>query len=150
MAVNITAPRAPGEYECILVPVDLSAHARAAIHHALALAGGDPGKLHLLHVVEAYHPSWKTESVELQRQYRAEARAKFEEFVREEFPSGKRPYVDLVGGHAVEEILHRAEELKPDLLVVGTVGRHGLKRIMIGSVAERIVRYAPCPVLVVR
>jgi universal stress protein A len=148
--VNTTAQRGPGEYQRILVPIDLSPHAQAAARHALALAGGDAQKLHLLHVVEPFHPSWKTESAELQREYRAEARARFDQFVREEFPSGQHPHTDIVGGHPVQEILQRAEELKPDLLVVGTHGRSGFRQMMIGSVAERIVRYAPCPVLVVR
>lgn len=138
------------QFQRILVPVDFSEHARAAVRFALKAADGDPGKLYLLHVVEPYHPSWKTESADLQRRLRAEARTEFDALVREEFRDRQRPHTDCEVGHPVEEILKRAEQLKVDLIVVGTHGRSGLSRVMIGSVAERIVRYSGCPVMVVR
>jgi hypothetical protein len=81
---------------------------------------------------------------------RVEERADFEEFVRQEFPDGESPHMNCEVGHPVEEIIKRAEDLEADLIVVGTHGRAGFKRAMIGSVAERIVRHATCPVLVVR
>lgn len=53
-------------------------------------------------------------------------------------------------GHAAEELAQLAAEVEADQIVVGTHGRRGLRRLLLGSVAEGVVRIAPCPVLVVR
>ena len=58
--------------------------------------------------------------------------------------------LDVRVGDAAEEIEAAAAELKADLIVVGTHGRSGLKHLLLGSVAEHVVRHAPCPVLTVR
>ena len=56
----------------------------------------------------------------------------------------------LARGRPFEQIVHLAKGLKMDLIVMGTYGRRGADRILIGSVAERVIEYASCPVLVVR
>jgi nucleotide-binding universal stress UspA family protein len=56
----------------------------------------------------------------------------------------------LAKGRPFEQIVHLAKGLKMDLIVMGTFGRRGAERILIGSVAERVIEYASCPVLVVR
>jgi nucleotide-binding universal stress UspA family protein len=56
----------------------------------------------------------------------------------------------LAKGRPYEQIVHLAKGLKMDLIVMGTFGRRGAERILIGSVAERVIEYASCPVLVVR
>ncbi len=56
----------------------------------------------------------------------------------------------LAKGRPYEQIVHLAKGLKVDLIVMGTFGRRGAERILIGSVAERVIEYANCPVLVVR
>lgn len=70
-------------------------------------------------------------------------------------PKRRRPTVEavrieVVAGDPASEILRRARTHGIDLVVVGTHGRTGLKHLVLGSVAERVVRQAPCPVLVVR
>jgi len=56
----------------------------------------------------------------------------------------------LSKGRPFEQIVHLAKSLETNLIVMGTYGRKGAERILIGSVAERVIEYAPCPVLVVR
>jgi nucleotide-binding universal stress UspA family protein len=56
----------------------------------------------------------------------------------------------LVAGTAVDVILETAKTLRPDLIVMGTLGRSGLRRLMLGSVAENVIRRAACPVLTAR
>ncbi len=56
----------------------------------------------------------------------------------------------MAKGRPYEQIVHLAKGLKMDLIVMGTFGRRGAERILIGSVAERVIEYANCPVLVVR
>ena len=56
----------------------------------------------------------------------------------------------LAKGRPFEQIVHLAKGLNMDLIVMGTYGRRGAERILIGSVAERVIEYSPCPVLVVK
>jgi nucleotide-binding universal stress UspA family protein len=56
----------------------------------------------------------------------------------------------IVEGRPFERIVHTAKDLNVDLIVMGTYGRRGAERILIGSVAERVIEYASCPVLVVK
>ena len=56
----------------------------------------------------------------------------------------------LAKGRPFEQIVHLAKGLKMDLIVMGTYGRRGAERILMGSVAERVIEYSPCPVLVVK
>jgi universal stress protein A len=60
------------------------------------------------------------------------------------------PVIDVRLGSAAQEIVAAAKELPADLLVVGTHGRTGLTHLLLGSVAEHVVRHAPCPVMTVR
>jgi len=72
-----------------------------------------------------------------------------EAFLSEQF-KGVNARGEVVTGYAAEEILHIAEEEKVDMIVMGTHGRRGIDRILFGSVAERVVKNAECPVLTVR
>lgn len=56
----------------------------------------------------------------------------------------------ILEGHPADEILQVAEDRGVDIIVMGTVGRSGITRLLMGSVAEKVTRHAPCPVLVVR
>lgn len=61
-----------------------------------------------------------------------------------------KPNTMLLKGRPFEQIVHLAKSMSMDLIVMGTYGRRGADRILMGSVAERVIEYAPCPVLVVR
>jgi nucleotide-binding universal stress UspA family protein len=80
--------------------------------------------------------------------YRQQLETKLREFRPED--AGVPVDYRVVSGEPVAEILHAAEEVPCDLIVMGTHGRTGLGRVLLGSVAEQVVRKAPCPVLTVK
>jgi len=145
-------------YRKILVPVDFSAASCAALEHALFLAGRLDATIEVLHV-------WQTPDTMppstlriaphgIERGIGAHARAAAEralsEFCEPYADAGVPLRFELVFGQPVPVIRTRAEEGRHDLLVMGTHGRGGLPRLLLGSVAEELVRSAPCPVLTVR
>ncbi|MBX3260389.1 MAG: universal stress protein [Labilithrix sp.] len=136
----------------ILVPVDFGAPSRRGLELAVDLARRNGARLTLLHVfdvpvsyagmglspTELLAPMWDAEQEELDR-----VLAK----VRDEIPEVSR---ETARGVPWREILAFIEQRRPDLVVMGTHGRHGVPRALLGSVAEKIVRLSPCPVLTVR
>src|SRR5690606_13617820 len=83
-------------------------------------------------------------------QVQAAIKAVVEEDVAKYVPSQFRSYIHARIGEPAEEILRLADEARADVVVVGTHGRSGIDRLLLGSVAERVVRHAGCPVLVMR
>lgn len=136
----------------ILAPVDLLTPALPALRCAVNLAGHLPARLTLLHVVSpvttpARRPLEVSQrNLELQQA----AQAGLEKLARKE-AGALLPVPVLVScGVAEHEILQAAKYSAADLIVLGTTGRRGLKRLLLGSTAEAVVRQASCPVLVVR
>jgi len=145
-----TKPASALEPQSILVPVDFSPSSLGALQYALALARRHEARLTLLHVIEPLHPDMLMDFTEAQRSRRAAAHQhlnKLWENTRKAWPRTGR---ELREGHPVDVITALAKRTRADLVVMGTHGRAGLKRALIGSVAERVVRHARCPVLVVR
>jgi nucleotide-binding universal stress UspA family protein len=136
----------------ILVPVDFSECAQTAVRYALGMASQFHAEVTLVHVVEQiiYPGDWMYPPLAMS-DFAAEKRdqvlEKMQALVSE--PSGKVNYVVRVG-RAWQEVTDLAKETKADLLVLATHGYTGLKHVLLGSVAEKIVRHAPCPVLTVR
>lgn len=139
----------------ILVPTDFSEHARRAEETAVALARGLAAELILLHVsVEAslYNEGMRglvdpRKVYEAQREWAETTLAARAADIR---GTGVSAHGIVRSGVAVDEILKLAGEERCDLIVIGTHGRGGLSRFFLGSVADRIVRLAPCPVMTVR
>jgi nucleotide-binding universal stress UspA family protein len=137
----------------ILHPTDFSEEADAALHEAVALARGHGAKVIILHVPPADEPPvWVYDrmaggSPDLGR---LADRLEHETApLRAENPQVVFEY--RVGdGAPAEEILRAAEADRCDLIVMGTRGRRGVERILLGSVAEEVMRRAPCPVVTVR
>lgn len=133
----------------ILHPTDFSEPSRAAWQVACALAQTYKARLVALHVVMpvtmAYGEVITTEAVEQQV---ASARQALEQWQATE--SGLNVERLLETGDPVEGILRVANQLPADLVVLGSHGRTGLARLLLGSVAEQVVRKASCPVLVVK
>lgn len=139
----------------ILVPVDFSAPSEAARQHALELAARFRSRVHLLHVLPspfAYDP-WGTEALAMRV---AELMAESEVAARKQLttlvPRGaqaRRVVVATAAGAAVEQILAYIKKKKIDLVVMGTHGRGAASHLLLGSVAERVVRESPVPVLTV-
>jgi nucleotide-binding universal stress UspA family protein len=80
---------------------------------------------------------------------RSEAEARLTEFVSRASTTAVPIDIRVVVGEPFADICRVAEEERLDLIVMGSQGRTGLSHVLLGSVAERVVRYAPCPVLVV-
>jgi nucleotide-binding universal stress UspA family protein len=138
----------------IVVATDFSEPAERATRQALELAQRLDARVHLLHAysVPSFGPPGLPEPYRtaLAEQLEAEALAGLDGALARHKTAG----VSLAGlikrADPREAIIDAVAELKADLVVMGTHGRRGLARLMMGSVAEQIVRSAPCPVLTVR
>ncbi len=132
----------------ILVPVDFSRPAEQAMNYALRLARIFGSQIRLLHVIEA--STVVTDSmtwVDFYSQVKAVTQPMLENLAKTIRHAGVQVKADLVRGTAYAEIVKQAKRHRVDLIVIGTHGRTGLQHLMMGSVAERVVRMAPCPVL---
>jgi len=139
----------------ILYATDFSESSLPAAVSTLTLAKLSGAAVHVLHVIGEFADRRKSlvpqEAMTLlEREVEIHVVKEMEEFCQEQF-SGKIPYTtEVVLGRPFEEILRKAEELSVDLIIVGTHGRTGLERVIVGSTAERLVRKSPVPVLTVR
>ena len=145
------------DFERILHPTDCSPHADLALRYACGLTEQFGAELHLLHVVPdaavidaggalgGYLPpqDWLDSLVKASK----EQLAKIPE---RGWAANKHIVRATVQGIVFLEIIRYAEEHAIDLIVVGTHGRSGLAHMLMGSVAEKIVRQAPCPVMTIR
>jgi universal stress protein A len=134
----------------ILVPVDFSETSAAALRYGVELARGFKARLHLLHVPE--HPGEAAEAeypIGLFETMQNAAHDRLRHLLTDADANELRPQCSMRLGTAPEEIVDYAQEHDIDLIVMGTHGRTGLARVLLGSVAETVVRTAPCPVLTV-
>lgn len=139
----------------ILCPTDFSSCSRGAIEDAVSLARLTRAEVSILHVYQnpaqllpmgGYLGPIADMLGDLRKQVSAELDALAEPYRKD----GPPVSVLLVEGIPYKGILDRAEEWGADLIVMGTHGRSGVERALAGSVAERVIRLAPCPVLVSR
>jgi universal stress protein A len=130
----------------ILVPLDFSGKSRQALRYALPIAQKFSARIHLVHVLP--EPG-KTPKDEVTRQRTAALKRLGEMSVTLLPPRVRAEHVVLTGKPA-DEILTLATKQSIDLIVLTTKGRSGLKRVLVGSTAEQIMRHAPCPVMSVR
>jgi nucleotide-binding universal stress UspA family protein len=140
----------------ILSPIDFSEHSRHAVDHAIAIGRWYGGHLTALHMVPvppvfqgpgpSLEPPPGPTVADLES---LTARAR--QFIRDE--SGDAlvppPTVEVTVGRVAHGIVSRATTLTADLIIMGTHGRSGFDRLVLGSVTERVLRTAPCPVLTV-
>ncbi len=137
----------------ILVPFDFSEYSEKAFTWALAMAERWRARLLLLHVVpQPSYPSMVMGTfnvAEFETGLKVDAEARAKEFLGR--TGSKTVQIDarFVIGEPFNDICRIAEEERADLIVMGSHGRTGLSHVLLGSVAERVVRHAPCPVLVV-
>jgi universal stress protein A len=137
----------------ILCPIDFSETSRVALQEAAGLAQRFGAELTLLHVHEPPGPASETlvSPPELFEQAVREMERKLASWKAEaERLSSTTVHTAVVSGPVAAETLRFARENGFDLLVMGTHGRSGLRHLVIGSVAEKVIREAHCPVLVVR
>lgn len=139
----------PWKISRILVPVDFSEASELALSHACSLALAHGAAITLSHVGEPLHPDWFFDTTILQRDIIETAEKHLQELV-EKYGSGLQAKTEMRFGHPVEAIVLAAQKMKADVIVIGTHGRTGMKHALLGSVAERVARQAPCPVLIIR
>jgi nucleotide-binding universal stress UspA family protein len=138
----------------ILVPTDLSEGAEEALDYACELARKFGAKIHLLNVIGIPALGVPELGIALTSTVMdsivRDNRSALERLV--EAKRGQAPFGDILlrTGDARDVINHTATELGADLIVMGTHGRRGVARALLGSVTETVVRTAPCPVLTVR
>ena len=136
----------------ILLPTDFSETAQDAVEYARDLAAGYGATLHLLYVIPDPHTQpWAGAASgivipDLLTEWETEARGQLAAIELGDLSTVRVTRV----GHPFVEIVRYAKEHEIDLVVMGTHGRGAVKHMLLGSVAEKVVRTAPCPVLTVR
>jgi nucleotide-binding universal stress UspA family protein len=132
----------------ILVATDFGPVSDAALTYGRALATAFGARLHLLHVAENY---FLRPSVSDPRALQTAAARRLDDCLTAEDRSELDAYAVLrVSDNPADEITDYARDASIELIVMGTHGRTGVSHLLVGSVAERVVRTAPCPVLTVR
>lgn len=148
--------RAPRPLQRILHATDFSPASRPAFRMALGLARRERATLLLLHVLTPPSP-FAPPGREIPSSYlalidaaRREARRRLAALLEQARAAGARARARLVAGGPAAEILKVGRGWRPDLIVIGTHGRRGISRLVMGSDAEGVVRTTPVPVLLVR
>ncbi|MCC7461591.1 MAG: universal stress protein [Gammaproteobacteria bacterium] len=144
-------------YAKILVPVDGSATSARGLAEAVRLAGELRSKLRLVHIVNelVIAPAYPTgmQSGQVLESMRAHGRAVVQDSEKQVHAAGLEVdsvMIESVGGAAGDIIVEQAGKWGAELIVLGTHGRRGLKRMVLGSDAEHVVRHSSVPVLLVR
>ncbi|MEJ2110371.1 MAG: universal stress protein, partial [Acidobacteriota bacterium] len=148
-------PRAPQKIDCLLSPIDFSEHSGLAVSLARETAGLYDAKLQILHVIEkASYPSfYKKENIEDTypgANMAGLVHAEMNRFYRESEGPDVEVEFHAVEGHVAHEILEYAERNDINMIVIATHGLSGLKHLLLGSVAEKVINRSPCPVLTVK
>jgi universal stress protein A len=141
----------------MLVPVDFSPTSESAVEYAQELAARFDARIELLHVVEdpiasgAWEPDASYLTIpELLARFVEDAERRLGDIKSQLMDAGIAVETRVVTGAPARGIVHAALEDGCDLIVMGTHGRTGLSHMLMGSVAERVIRTAVCPVLTVR
>jgi nucleotide-binding universal stress UspA family protein len=140
----------------ILVPTDFSKSSDNALTYGIAFAEKFGAEMYLLHVVQDL--TWFVPEAILVapaampplEQFVTAAQTALERVIQKLNLPGIKIHPQVREGTAFDTIIRYAREIDVDLIVMGTHGHTGLAHVLLGSVAERVVRKAPCPVLTVR
>lgn len=136
----------------ILVASDMSELSRAALEAACELCRATGADLHIVNAFglsSSDHPYTALMSPDIERQVIETSRMEFERWAGRFVPQGLEAETHSSPMEPRSGILAVAEQIDADLIVMGTHGRSGLKHLLLGSVAELVVRSAPCPVMTV-
>jgi nucleotide-binding universal stress UspA family protein len=147
-------------YNKILLPVDGSECAENAAKHAIIIAGQNNAELIVLNVLETYSLSGMPVdnfTIKINEIFRREGITAldriskiFKDLLQEKgFLKGVKLTLKTEEGHPADLILKTIEDNNIDLVVMGASGKHAIQRFLVGSVAEKVVRHAKCPVLTV-
>lgn len=134
----------------ILVGFDESDASRHAFTHSLEIARKFQASVILLHVIRVPEPAIAVEVEGIIDVANQRLRKSFRELIEQAKAAGVEIDTKIVVGHPAEQIVHLAETHHADLIVLGSGGAGRIKHVMLGSVSESVMRYAPCPVTIVR
>jgi nucleotide-binding universal stress UspA family protein len=143
------------EIKLVLCPIDFSEISGRAYRHALSLSEHYQAKLVVLYIVEEWrHPSasWAATAADLNAFYGSLIQSGWQQlrdFVKEHTHIENRPEMIVEKGTAPDKILSFAKSQEADLIVMGAHGQRGFDRLVLGSTTDRVMRTAPCPVMVV-
>ncbi|NUO07613.1 MAG: universal stress protein [Candidatus Brocadia sp.] len=138
----------------ILCPIDFSACSTYALNYAIDLSAKEDASLYLIHVIETHISDIKDIVQQIDLLLDDTQTDNFRMRLVNLIPDDIQTHITIEPivekGTAFVEIIKTAKDKQVDLIVMGTHGRTGLEHILIGSVAERVIQKAPCPVLSVR
>lgn len=139
----------------ILVPIDFSEHSKKALHYAVPFARQFHARIDLLYVVEPtiYPADFSFGQIgmpNVENELRIKGEQELQELIRTEVKGTVQSEAFVKVGLPFVEVVSFAKEEGIDLIIVATHGHTGVEHVLFGSTAEKIVRKAPCPVLVVR
>ena len=148
-------------YQRILVPIDGSDPSRLAIQEAIKLSKDGAAEIQLFHVVDehlvgpTFDPSYVSSAIytDAIAAFQAQGRRILDEAAAVLRQAGIEPkctFIETIGRRPAELIVAAANEWPADLIIMGTHGRRGLRRLVMGSDAEWVLRSTPVPVLMVR
>ena len=142
-------------FEKILVPIDFSEHSKKALTYAKEIANSYGANLQLLHVIEdTIHPAFslsgKSSIFDLVPGIEEDCRRRIERLIQETGVSKENTEIVVKGGQAANDIIKFAKDNSSDLVVIATHGLTGIEHLLLGSVTEKVVRMAPCPVFTVK
>ena len=146
-------PRRKWQLKNILVPIDFSDASKKALRYAADLAEKVGGTITLVHVIEPLpdYSGFDAQPIMRSNFWLTQAKKAFQKLCEEDHVAQSLVQNTFIReGTPHDEITEAARESEADLIIIATNGRTGLTHILLGSTSERVVRHAPCPVLVVR
>jgi nucleotide-binding universal stress UspA family protein len=139
----------------IVCPTDFSAPSIKGLAYAVEVAKAFGAELRVVYVLpivpaSATNPNLHYEIPEYERMIHKDSEAQLKAIIAKHVPKTVKAQPLIGHGNAAHEIVRLAGEEKADLVVIATHGHTGLHHLVVGSVAEKVVRLAPCPVLAIR
>jgi nucleotide-binding universal stress UspA family protein len=141
--------RRSSQFKTILIGYDGSAQSDKATESGLALAQSLDAKVLLFAVARPPEPATMVEVSAMLDDAREHFEEQFKKIIQRAKDLDVELRSDIAVGHPVEQIVHRAEADHVDLIVLGRRGKSRFERMLVGSTAEKVLRYAHCPVMVV-
>jgi nucleotide-binding universal stress UspA family protein len=152
---ELKEPKPVMQVNNILVPVDFSNYSGKALAYASEIAQSYKAQLQVLHIIEeTMHPAFsvtgKSSIFDLVPGIKDDSRKRAEKMIKEFVLDKVKSKVFIQGGRAASDIIKFANENSTDLIVIATHGLTGLEHMLMGSVTEKVVRMAHCPVFTVK
>lgn len=140
----------------ILVPLTITKDSKNILDHAISIAEKFKAKIVILHVLR--EPKMDLSEIDyesgflqkIKKHQEEEVEREFKSLIPEEYYEKYNLSTEITSGQPFVEIVKKAKSLNANLIVMGTHGRSGLSHVLLGSVAEKVLRLAPCPVMIIR